>query len=138
MKNSNVFDCKYIRTKLLSKNNCFNHSLTNSLEIPFDVKRIYYIYNLQEYSERGFHSHKNLEQIVIAVRGSFSIMIDDGINQQDFNILSNGKALYLPPGLWRKLYNFSSNCFCLVLASEKYLESDYIRDYKQFISYKTK
>lgn len=102
----------------------------------FHVKRIYYLYDVPGGSERGGHAHKNLHQLIIAASGSFNVIIDDGADQQIFQLNRPYYGLHIVPGIWRELNNFSSGAICLVLASEKYDPDDYIRNYSDFIKMK--
>lgn len=101
-------------------------------EIPFIVKRIYYIYDADANTKRGFHSHKNLQQIYIAIHGSCKVKLTDGKEQQIICLDNQAEGLYIGHNVWREIYDFSSDCVLLVLASEKYSEDDYIRTYEQF------
>lgn len=100
--------------------------------IPFEIKRVYYLYDVPGGAERGGHAHYNLQQLIIAMSGSFDVIMDDGTNKQRFHLNRSYNGLLIPTMLWRELDNFSSGSVCLVLASEKYLEEDYIRDYEKF------
>jgi hypothetical protein len=102
--------------------------------IPFDIKRVYYLYDVPGGSDRGAHAHKNLHQFVTAMSGSFDIVLDDGDRQRRFHLNRSYYGLYVCPMMWRSLDNFSSGAVCMVLASERYDESDYIRDYDEFIN----
>lgn len=104
--------------------------------IPFDVKRIYYLYDVPGGADRGGHAHKNLYQLIIAASGSFDVIIDDGADRERINLNHPYKGLLIVPGIWRELTNFSSGSICLVLASELYDENDYIRYYKNFLTWK--
>lgn len=108
----------------------------NNKIIPFDVNRIYYLYDIPAGSDRGGHAHKELRQLIIAASGSFKIILDDGVNKREVTLNNPNKGLLLPPGLWRELIDFSSGSICLVLASHKYDENDYIRDYESFRKFK--
>jgi hypothetical protein len=108
----------------------------NNKIIPFDVNRIYYLYDIPAGSDRGGHAHKELRQLIIAASGSFKIILDDGLNKREVTLNNPNKGLLLPPGLWRELIDFSSGSICLVLASHKYDENDYIRDYESFRKFK--
>jgi hypothetical protein len=101
--------------------------------IPFDIRRVYYLYDVPGGSDRGAHAHKNLHQFVIAMSGSFDIVLDDGNRQRRFHLNRSYYGLYVCPMMWRTLDNFSSGGVCMVLASERYDESDYIRDHQEFI-----
>lgn len=105
--------------------------------IPFAIKRIYYSYNTPEGIGRGGHAHKELQQLVIAMAGSFDIMLDDGCGvRKTYTLTQRCEGLYICPMIWRELTNFSPDAVCMVLASEYYDEGDYIRDYDQFIAAK--
>ncbi len=108
-------------------------SIENGMNLPFILNRIYYLYDVPGGSVRGSHAHKNLHQIIIALSGSFDISIDDGNTSAEFHLNSPSFGLYLCPMIWRGLKNFSSGSVCLVLASDTYDESDYIRDYSTFL-----
>lgn len=104
-------------------------------EIPFQIKRSYYLYDIPGGSTRGSHAHIKLEQFIIAISGSFDIILNDGKNEKRFHMNRSYYGLYLSPLMWRTLDNFSSGSVCMVLASEIYDESDYIRDYNKFKKY---
>lgn len=110
--------------------------LENSKNIPFDIKRIYYLYDVPMNSSRGGHAHYELQQYIIAVSGSFTFILDDGINKKEVFLNHPNKALHIVPGIWREMKDFSSGSVCLVLASLTYSEKDYIRDYKEFINFR--
>jgi hypothetical protein len=101
--------------------------------IPFDIKRVYYLYDVPGGAERGAHGHKDLKQFIIAVSGSFDVILDDGENTKTIHMNRSYYGLYVCPMMWRDLDNFSSGSVCMVLASEHYDEADYIRDYEQFV-----
>ena len=101
--------------------------------IPFEIKRVYYMYNVPEDKLRGNHAHKRLQQILIAISGSFEVKLDNGLNTYRFSLDSPYLGLYIPPMTWRVLKNFSSNAVCLTLASEFYNESEYYRNYDDFL-----
>jgi dTDP-4-dehydrorhamnose 3,5-epimerase-like enzyme len=101
--------------------------------IPFDIKRVYYLYDVPGGESRGGHAHHNLEQFVIAASGSFDVILDDGRIKQRFHLNRSYVGLFIPKMMWRELDNFSSSSVCLVLASMVYEEADYIRDYNEFL-----
>lgn len=102
--------------------------------IPFEVKRVYYIFGTQPGVSRGFHAHKNLQQLAVCVSGKCRMLLDDGINKESVWLDSPTKGLLIGNNLWREMHEFSDDCVLLVLASEHYDESDYIRDYSEFCS----
>jgi len=136
MKNNSVFDCKTVELPQVHSEAGNITAIENNTTIPFCIKRIYYLYDIPGGEERGAHGHKELQQFIIAASGSFDVIIDDGENKRTFSLNHPNIALHLVSGLWRKLSNFSSGAICLVLASAKYNEEDYIRDYDDFIKIK--
>lgn len=103
--------------------------------VPFDIKRVYWTYDVPAGESRGGHAHKNLRQLIIAVSGSFTVNLTDGERKESFLLNRPYVGLLVTPGIWRTLDDFSSGAVCLVLASELYDESDYIRDYDEFLKY---
>ena len=104
-------------------------------DVPFDIKRIYYMYGMEEGIRRGFHAHKELTQALICIHGSCTIMLDDGTQRVDIDLYDPAEGLFIDKAIWREMYNFSSDAVLLVLASDYYNESDYIRYYDDFIKY---
>lgn len=102
--------------------------------IPFDIRRVYYLYDVPGGAERGGHAHKALQQLIIAISGSFDIHLDDGHDKKSIHMNRSYSGLYVCPMIWREMDNFSSGAVCMVLASDYYDELDYYRDYNQFIS----
>lgn len=107
-------------------------------DIPFDIKRVYYLYDVPGGESRGAHAHRELQQLIIAANGSFTITLDDGKNKKAFTLNRPYQGLYVVPGIWRDLDDFSSGAVLLCLASEHYIAEDYIRDYDEFLKYKNK
>ena len=101
--------------------------------IPFDIQRVYYLYDVPGGGERGGHAHKGLHQLIIAMSGSFDVVLDDGREKKRIHLNRSYSGLYVCPMIWRELDNFSSGSVCMVLASSKYDEDDYYRDYADFI-----
>lgn len=101
--------------------------------IPFDIKRVYYLYDVPGGAERGAHGHKRLQQLVVAMSGSFDVVLDDGLNKRTYHMNRSYYGLYVCPMMWRDITNVSSGAVCMVLASEHYHEDDYFRDYSQFL-----
>ncbi len=108
----------------------------NARTVPFDIKRLYYLYDVPADAVRGGHAHKRLYQLLIAASGSFTVRLDDGKEQRSVSLKRPYQALLIKPGIWREVDDFSSGSVCMVLASELYDESDYIRNYQAFIEYK--
>jgi dTDP-4-dehydrorhamnose 3,5-epimerase-like enzyme len=102
-------------------------------QIPFTIERVYYLYDVPGGSERGGHAHKGLHQLIIAMSGSFDVVLDDGKDKKRVHLNRSYSGLYVCPMIWRELDNFSSGAVCMVLASNKYDESDYYRDYAEFM-----
>lgn len=101
--------------------------------IPFDIKRVYYLYDVPGGAERGGHAHKELEQLIVAMSGSFDVILDDGYEKKRFHLNRSYYGLYICPMIWRELDNFSSGSVCMVLASTFYDEADYYRDYNEYL-----
>ena len=108
----------------------------NGKEVPFDVKRIYYLYDVPGGADRGGHAHKELYQLIVAASGAFTVELDDGTEKKAFALNRPYQGLLVKPGIWRTLTDFSSGSICMVLASEKYDEKDYIREYEEFEKYR--
>lgn len=106
----------------------------SGITVPFEIKRVYYLYDVPAGSDRGGHSHRDLWQIILPVSGSFTIRIDDGINSCNVPLSLPNVGLIIGPGVWRVLHSFSSNAVCIVLASQHYDEDDYIRDYDEHVT----
>ena len=106
--------------------------IQNGQHQPFDIKRIYYLYDVPGGSERGGHAHKALYQLIVAASGAFDVILDDGRNKKIIQLNRPNFGLLIVPGIWREIVNFSSGAICLVLASNKYQEEDYIRNYSDF------
>lgn len=139
MKKTTVFDCTLIELDKHHSDAKGNISVVeNGKAVPFQVKRTYYLYDVPGGGSRGAHAHKELQQLIVAASGSFDVTLDDGNVKRTFTLNRPYQGLLVVPGIWRDLNNFSAGSVCLVLASEKYDESDYIRDYNDFIIYKIK
>ena len=133
-----VEDCKIVDLPIVHNDSGNITVLENQINIPFDIKRIYYLYDVPMGAERGGHGHYDLQQYVIAASGSFTFVLDDGMNKKEVFLNHPNKALHIKPGIWREMKDFSSGSVCLVLASMEYTEKDYIRDYNDFKIYRSR
>ena len=131
-----VFDCSIVDLPLIHNQKGNITVLENDKSIPFEIKRIYYLYDVPYAAERGGHAHYELQQFVVAACGSFTFILDDGVNKREVFLNSPRKALHIKPGIWREMKDFSGGSICLVLASSLYSEKDYIRDYQEFLNYR--
>lgn len=133
----NVFDCTMVELDKHHSNRKGNLTVVeNGQTLPFDVKRVYYLYDIPGGENRGAHAHKNLSQLIIAASGSFTVTLDDGKCKRSFFLNRPYQGLYVKPGMWRDLDDFSSGAVCMVLASDVYMAEDYIRDYNVFIEFR--
>lgn len=136
---SSVFDCTMIELDKHHSEQKGNLTVVeNGLDLPFDVKRTYYLYDIPGGENRGAHAHKELQQLIIAASGSFTVVLDDGKVKRSFFLNRPYQGLLVPPGIWRDLVDFSSGSVLLCLASEGYDEKDYIREYNDFVEVKNK
>ncbi len=136
MNNSTVYDSNIV---VLGKAHTDTGNITvieSNKNVPFSLKRAYYLYDIPGGESRGGHAHKELYQLIIAASGSFEVLLDDGTNKKIVKLDRPYYGLLVVPGLWRELFEFSSGAICLVLTSHKYDEEDYIRDYNQFAQWK--
>jgi len=136
MKNSTVNDCKIVQLNKIHNRAGNITIIENNLDIPFQVKRIYYLYDIPSNETRGGHAHKELYQLIIGASGSFNINLNDGVNDKTIFLNRPDFGLLIVPGIWRDLSDFSSGSVCLVFASQVYSENDYIRDYDEFLTLK--
>jgi len=139
MKNRSIDDVEIISIpKIIDEEGRGKLSVIEKSIVPFEIKRVYYLYDVPSDAFRGGHAHKNLIQFMIALSGSFEVKIDDGSNNKKVMLNKPNQGLLIPSGIWREMDNFSAGSVCLVLASEFFDESDYFRDYNSFLDYKTK
>lgn len=136
VKKNNVFNCSVIELQKISNRAGNITPVSNSVCIPFDIKRIFYIYDIPGGEDRGAHAHKECHQFLIAASGSFEIELDDGHSKRTISLNRPYYGLHIPPGVWAAEKGFSSGAVCLVLTSHKYNEDDYIRDYCEFLKLK--
>ncbi|BDU23586.1 FdtA/QdtA family cupin domain-containing protein [Flavobacterium sp. GSB-24] len=130
-----VFDCNLLYLEQKGDRNGHITAINNSIEIPFDIKRIFYLYDIPGGESRGAHAHKECHQFLVAASGSFEVLLDDGVTKRQVLLNRSDLGLHIPPGIWASEINFSSGSICLVLASHTYYEKDYIRDYQDFLNY---
>ncbi len=128
-----IQDCKIIDLPRINDPRGNLTFVEGDVHIPFAIKRVYYLYDVPGGAERGGHAHKDLQQLIIAMAGSFDIHLDDGHSKKTFHMNRSYFGLYVPTMIWREIDNFSSGAVCMVLASERYSESDYYRDHQEFL-----
>jgi hypothetical protein len=136
VKNNFINDCQLLQLPKLSATSGNITSLNNGIDLPFDIKRVFYIYDVPSGESRGAHAHYKCHQLLIATTGSFQVEVCDGIERKTFFLNTPDKGLHIPPGIWASEFDFSGSSICLVLASEEYEEVDYIRDYQAFLKFK--
>ncbi len=128
-----IEDCKLVQLPRINDPRGNLTFVEGGHHIPFDIRRVYYLYDVPGGAERGGHAHKSLQQMIVAMSGSFDVHIDDGNARKTIHLNRSYYGLYLCPMIWREIDNFSSNSVCMVLASDFYDEMDYYREYEQFI-----
>lgn len=129
-----IEDCKIIELPKISDPRGNLTFIEGMQHIPFEIRRVYYLYDVPGGADRGGHAHKALHQLIIAMSGSFDVTLDDGRNKKKFHLNRSYQGLYVCPMMWRDLDNFSSGSVCMVLASNLYEASDYYRDYNEFLT----
>lgn len=136
MKHTSIHDCKLIDLRKIQDVRGNLTPIEGGVDVPFDIKRVYYLYDVPGGESRGAHAHRELYQLIVAASGSFTVTLDDGIEKKSFNLNRSYYGLLVVPGIWRDLDDFSSGAVLLCLASEHYDVADYIRDYNEFLEYK--
>ena len=131
-----VYDCSVVELGKIDNNQGNLTMVQSGMNVPFDIKRVFYLYDVPGGEARGAHAHKQCHQFLVAVSGGFEVVLDDGNNKRTVALNRPFYGLHIPPGIWAAEQGFSSGSVCLVLASEKYEEADYIRCYEEFISYR--
>ena len=134
---SSVYQCSIVELPKIHNRAGNITAIENQLHAPFDIKRVYYLYDVPGGEDRGGHGHRTLQQFIVAVSGAFDVKLDDGVNKKIVHLDRPYMGLHVIPGIWRELLNFSSGAICLVLASDLYTNADYIRDKDEFIKFKT-
>ncbi len=135
-KSPTVFDCNLLQFVQIGDRKGHITAINNSTEIPFDVKRVFYLYDIPGGESRGAHAHKECHQFLVAASGSFEVALDDGQVKRSVQLTQPFQGLHIPPGIWAAEVNFSSGSICLVLASHTYDEGDYLRSYDEFLDFK--
>ena len=138
MKKTTVYDCSILDLPKIENPAGSITPINSGINVPFEIARVYYLYDVPGGATRGGHAHKELQQLIVAASGSFDVILDDGANRRTMHLSRPYYGLLLPRMIWRELVNFSSGGICLVLASQKYDPDDYIRDYSEFITLKQK
>ena len=133
---STVHDCKLMDLPKIGERKGWITPIYGQEHVPFDIARVYYLYDIPGGATRAAHAHRRLQQLMVSVLGSFEIVLDDGREKRVITLNRPYYGLYIPPGIWRELVNFSSGAICMVLASEYYSETEYIRDYGAFLTVK--
>ncbi|WP_240655358.1 sugar 3,4-ketoisomerase [Flammeovirga pectinis] len=137
MQNKSVYDCSLIELPKIENRAGNITPINNNIEVPFSVQRVFYLYDIPGGESRGAHSHKECHQFLVAASGAFEVQLDDGRTKRNVLLNRANYGLHIPPGIWASEVNFSSGSICLVLASHKYDEDDYIRDYKLYLNERT-
>lgn len=135
-KHTTINDCKIIDLRKIHDPRGNLTPIEGGVDVPFDIKRVYYLYDVPGGESRGSHAHKQLRQLIVAANGSFAVTLDDGMNKKTVHLNRSYYGLLVESGIWRDLDDFSSGAVLLCLASEHYDENDYIREYNKFIEYK--
>lgn len=133
---SSIYDCCIIELNKIHNRSGNITAIEGILNVPFDIKRVYYLYDVPGGAERGGHAHKDLQQLIVAASGCFDVVLDDGKNKKVVELNRPYYGLYIVPGIWRELINFSSGAISLVLASNKYDKNDYLRNYEDFLNFR--
>ena len=131
-----IYNCNLVYLRKIGNRNGNITAVNNNKEIPFEVNRVFYLYDIPGGESRGAHAHRECHQFLIAVSGSFEVLLDDGKTKRQIQLNRPDIGLHIPPGIWASEINFSSGSICLVLASHIYNERDYIRDYEEYMEFK--
>lgn len=135
-KDPSVYDCSIVELRRISMRQGNITPVEGCKDLPFDVKRVFYSYDIPGGESRGAHAHKECHQLLVAASGAFEVLLDDGVNKRTVLLNRPYYGLHVPPGIWAAEQGFSSGSICLVLASHGYDAGDYIRDYQEFLKYR--
>ena len=135
-KQATVYDCEVYDLPQIGDRTGHITAVNDSVEIPFTIKRVFYLYDIPGGESRGAHAHKQCHQFIVAASGAFEVLLDDGKAKRVIPLNRPNRGLHIPPGIWASEINFSSGSNALVLASELYDEKDYLRDYSDYLKYK--
>lgn len=130
-----ISDCKIVKLPAIGNRDGHIAPIENEELVPFDIQRIFYLYDIPGGESRGAHAHKDCHQFLVATCGSFEVILDDGTNQKNVQLNHPSTGLLIPPGIWASEVNFSGGAICLVLASHTFDESDYLRNYDEYLKY---
>ena len=131
-----IDECKVIDFPVVHDHRGNLTFVEGQVHIPFEIERVYYLYDVPGGAKRGGHAHKELEQVIVAMSGSFDVVLNDGDEEKRVHLNRSYKGLYVPTMIWRELDNFSSGSVCMVLASNRFTEEDYLRDYQEYLNVK--
>jgi len=134
--NTTVYDCDLLHLNQIGDRNGHITAINNEIDLPFAIKRVFYLYDVPGGESRGAHAHKECHQFLVAASGSFEVLLDDARTKRQVLLNRPDLGLYIPPGIWASEINFSAGSICLVLASHEYNEEDYLRNYTQYLNYK--
>lgn len=132
----NIFDCSVLELPKIQDRQGNLTPIEGNINIPFEIKRVFYLYDIPGGEDRGAHAHRECHQLLVAASGSFDVTLNDGINKRTVSLNRPYFALHIPPGIWAAETAFSSGSICLVLTSHKYSEADYIREYENYLAYR--
>ena len=130
-----IYDCTIIQLPKIENRTGNISPIQGSVNIPFEIKRVFYLYDIPGGEDRGAHAHKKCHQFLIAGSGSFNVLVDDGNNKTSYSLNRPYYGLYIPPGVWASEIGFSSGAICLVMTSHKYDKNDYIRNYQKYLEF---
>lgn len=136
LKKNTIADCSLLALPRISERSGSLTPIENSKEIPFDIKRVFYLYDIPGGEKRGGHAHKVCHQMLVAASGAFDVKVSDGVNEKVFRLDRPYFGLHIPPGIWAEELDFSSGSICLVLTSHEFDEADYWRDYGEYLKFK--